>query len=109
MLVRTDSNTMPTFSKSDLVIPALEIIAASRDGIGTSELSSILRRQLKPTGDDLDILAGRNDDKFSQKVRNLKSHDTLERRRLATFVNGLYHITQAGEALVSEVQRFPDR
>ena len=61
-----------------------------------------MRRQLKPTGDDLEILAGRNDDKFSQKVRNLKSHDTLERRGLATFVNGLYHITQAGEVLASE-------
>jgi hypothetical protein len=93
---------MPTFSESDLVIPALEIIAASPVGIGTSELSSILRRQLKPTGDDLEILAGRNDDKFSQKVRNLKSHDTLERRGLATFVNALYHITQAGEVLASE-------
>ena len=93
---------MPTFSELDLIIPALEVIAAHPDGIDTSELVSLLRRQLKPTGDDLEILAGRNDDKFSQKVRNLKSHDTLEKRGLAIFVDGRFHITQAGEVLVSE-------
>jgi hypothetical protein len=92
---------MPTFSESDLVLPALEVIAAHPRGIGTSELSSFLRRQLKPTDDDLEILAGRGDDKFSQKVRNLKSHDTLERQGLVTFVNGLYYITQGGELLAS--------
>jgi predicted HNH restriction endonuclease len=93
---------MPTYSESDLVLPAAEIIAAHPDGIDTSGLLTLLRRQLKPTGDDLEILAGRGDDKFSQKVRNLKSHDTLERRGLATFVNGQYHITQAGKILASE-------
>jgi hypothetical protein len=50
---------MPTFSEPDLVIPALEIIAAHPDGIGTSELLSLLRRQLQPAGEDLEILAGR--------------------------------------------------
>jgi len=28
----------------------------------------------------------RTDDKFSQKVRNLKSHDALEKRGFATFI-----------------------
>ena len=42
---------MPTFSESDLVIPALEIIAAHPDGIDTTGLLSLLRRQLKPTGE----------------------------------------------------------
>ncbi len=32
---------------------------------------------MKPTGQDLEILNNRNDDKFSQKVRNIKSHDTI--------------------------------
>ncbi len=93
---------MPAYSEPDLVIPALQIIAAHPDGIGTSELSLLLRRQLKPTGDDLVMLAGRHDDKFSQKVRNLKSHDTLEKRGLASFIVGLYHITPAGRDLASE-------
>jgi DNA end-binding protein Ku len=42
---------------------------------------------------DATILADRNDDKFSQKVRNLKSHETLEKRGIATFKLRLYHIT----------------
>jgi hypothetical protein len=71
---------MPTFSEPDLIIPALEIIAARPNGISTSEL--------KPSGDDLEILANRSDDKFSQKVRNLNSHGTLEKRRLAIFKGG---------------------
>jgi predicted HNH restriction endonuclease len=98
----TSGIPMPTISESDLVIPALELIAAHPQGIGTSRLSSLLRRQLKPTGDDLLILAGRGDDRFSQKVRNLKSHDTLERRGLARFVNGRYYIMPAGQVLASE-------
>jgi hypothetical protein len=93
---------MPTFSESDLVIPALGVIAAHPHGIGTSRLSSLLRRELKPTGDDLLILVMRSDDKFSQKVRNLKSHNTFERRGLAKFVNGRYYITAAGQILASE-------
>lgn len=32
---------------------------------------------MKPDGEDMDILDNRNDTKFSQKVRNLKSHDSL--------------------------------
>ena len=52
---------MPTFSESDLVLPALEVIAAHPNGIGTSRLLTLLRRELKPTGDDLEILGGRAD------------------------------------------------
>jgi hypothetical protein len=104
---RRDDRTvkMPTFSETDLIIPALEVIAAHPDGIDTSELLSLLRRQLKPTGDDLEILAGRNDDKFSQKVRNLKSHDTLEKKGLAIFVDGRFHISgwSCGAAAASVV------
>ena len=93
---------MPTYTESDLIVPALAIIAAHPDGISTTELSSLLRRQLKPTGDDLEILSNRTDDKFSQKVRNLKSHDTLEREGLARFENGKYYITTEGDELASE-------
>src|SRR5262249_43046790 len=88
--------TMPTYSESDLVVPALVIIAEHPDGISTSELSDQLRTRLEPSGDDLTILAGRSDDKFSQKVRNLKSHDTLERKGFATFTDGRFFITEAG-------------
>ncbi|WP_238368842.1 HNH endonuclease [Mesobacterium pallidum] len=65
--------------------------------MGTSELQPILREALQPEGDDLEMLAGRPDDKFSQKVRNLRSHSRLERDDLATFDGAKYHITAAGE------------
>lgn len=93
---------MPIYSESDLVVPALIIIAASPDGITTSELSKQLRTRLEPSGDDLTLLAGRNDDKFSQKVRNLKSHETLERKKLATFTDGKYLITDSGRTFASD-------
>lgn len=90
---------MAVYSETDLVVPALELIAARPDGITTSELQSELRASLRPSGDDLTLLDGRSDDKFSQKVRNLKSHDTLERKGFATFANGRYKITALGETI----------
>lgn len=72
-----------TYSEKDLIIPALKIInESSKDngvGITISELIEKLREDLKPTGEDLTILQYRNDDKFSQKVRNLISHQTLSK------------------------------
>ncbi len=52
----------------------------------TSELVGLLRDLLHPSGEDSAILAGRNDDHFSQKVRNLKAHNTLTRYGLAVEV-----------------------
>lgn len=93
---------MAVYSESDLVVPAVTIIAGYPDGIETSELSKKLRSQLKPSGDDLTLLANRNDDKFSQKVRNLKSHETLERKGLAAFNDGKYFATKNGAKLATE-------
>jgi predicted HNH restriction endonuclease len=93
---------MSTYSESDLIVPAVAIIAAHPNGISTSDLSQKLRAQLRPSGDDLTILENRSDDKFSQKVRNLKSHDTLERKELTTFINGKYYVTENGEKFAFE-------
>jgi predicted HNH restriction endonuclease len=93
---------MPTYSESDLIIPALEIIAEHPEGIPTAKLSKELRRRLRPTGDDLAALAHRQDDKFSQKVRNLKSHDTLERKGFCIFSNEKYKITREGREFLKD-------
>ena len=90
------ADRMLTYSESDLIVPAVAIIALHPGGISTSDLSQQLRAQLRPSGDDLTILDNRSDDKFSQKVRNLKSHDTLERKGLAAFANGKYYTTENG-------------
>ena len=47
--------------------------------ITTTELINGLRSLMQPSGEDIEILSGRKDDKFSQKVRNLRAHKTLER------------------------------
>lgn len=68
---------MSRISERDLVPTALNVIR-EKPGIRTSELIKELSRIHKPTGEDLEILHGRNDTKFSQKVRNLKSHETIK-------------------------------
>ena len=57
--------------ESDLKLPALFLINLKNGELKTSELSNLLRDILKPSGEDLTILANRNDDHFSQIVRNL--------------------------------------
>ena len=71
---------MTNFTESELIPVAVKIIKKNSSGINTSNLIKQLRIELKPEGDDAIILANRSDDKFSQKVRNLKSHKTLERK-----------------------------
>lgn len=67
---------MSCYSEDQIVPVVLEIIK-NNPGIRTSELIDEARRIMKPSGEDLEILDNRNDDKFSQKVRNIKSHDTI--------------------------------
>jgi predicted HNH restriction endonuclease len=93
---------MPVYSEADLVVPAVVIIAANPSGITTTDLSKQLRERLEPSGDDLTRLDNRGDDKFSQKVRNLKSHDTFEKKGLATYTDGKYFITDAGRKFASD-------
>lgn len=69
--------------------------------ITTSELIQKLRDIMKPSGEDLQILSGRSDDKFSQKVRNLKAHSTFERFGYAEYKgsarSGYVEITNEGK------------
>ena len=65
------------YSEKDLLLPALKIIRERVDGVTTTELIALLREELKPEGNDLIKLKNRNDDVFSQKVRNLISHKSL--------------------------------
>ena len=97
---------MAIYSESDLVVPALVEIERRAEGIETASLLIALRRSLRPEGDDLLPLEGRTDDRFSQKVRNLKSHNTLERQGLASFdeVSRKYRITDRGRRLAKAAE-----
>ena len=87
-------------TESQLVLPALLLMAEpQRNGIITThDLIDNLTKILHPSGIDAEILAGRSDTYFSQKVRNLKSHNTLQDRNLADNVNGGFKITPQGLA-----------
>lgn len=66
---------MARIQERDLIIPALQMAAASPLGeITTSDLIEGLTERFQPEGRDAEKIEGRQDSHFSQKVRNLISH-----------------------------------
>lgn len=68
---------MERITEKELILPALYLIEQKPE-ISTSELIEKLEEIFQPTGEDAVILSGRHDIKFSQIVRNLVSHHTLD-------------------------------
>jgi 5-methylcytosine-specific restriction enzyme A len=97
---------MDRISERDLILPSLLCIEKNNRTITTTELIQKLRDLLHPNGEDLSILKDRSDDKFSQKVRNLVSHKTLEKLGFATYEKlsnvGLLTITTEGVDFLRE-------
>lgn len=90
------------YSEQMLVIPALVSMLMKHGGINTSQIIRDLIKMLKPKGHDAQIIGGRRDTYFSQKVRNLKSHNTLIKKGLATYRNGVWKITKKGISVLDE-------
>lgn len=94
---------MTSIAENELIIPALSLLFQAKEGLNTSQLIEGLRGMLRPSGEDLEPLQGRNDDRFSQKVRNLTgSHRTLTNRGLAVRQEGHnmpFTITEKGRLL----------
>ena len=87
-------------TESELILPALYIIEY-RGEATTSDLIKELTSVFNPTGEDAEILKGRSDTKFSQKVRNLVSHrDTNHMLEYTEFNNGIYTLTDEGRRQV---------
>jgi hypothetical protein len=62
-------------TENELRTPALRAMAARKDGyISTADLIAELSAKYRPGGEDTLLLEGRSDTRFSQIVRNLKSH-----------------------------------
>ena len=100
---------MARITETQLILPSLFLMRlSSTRSLTTSCLITRLRNLLKPTGEDLEILENRNDDKFSQKVRNLKSHDAFEKRGFARYEGGTlseggtFSITEEGESYLQK-------
>lgn len=96
--------------EADLVIPALRLAAERSEGfISTSDLIRELAEIFNPTGRDNEIIQGRSDTYFTQKVRNLVSHRHSENSFIA---NGFaeydsrrrgIRITDAGRRLLAQL------
>jgi hypothetical protein len=92
----------------DVRVPALRAMAARSNGyIATSDLIDELAAQFRPQGEDAAILDNRNDTKFSQIVRNLKSHKdartNIIRRGLAEEFGDGFRITDSGRAYLASL------
>lgn len=97
---------MPVTEKQ-LIGPSVAIMGLPEfrnQGISISELMPRIRDFMQPLGHDLEIINGRRDDYFSQKVRNLVCHRTLEKYGLAEFVSGArpgrYFLTDDGRQII---------
>lgn len=95
-------------SEPQLILPTLYLLSIQRTKrLSTSSLITKLMKLLNPIGEDLKILSGRRDTKFSQKVRNLISHRTLDKKyEFATYSRtkdmGYLTVTEKGEIFLKE-------
>jgi hypothetical protein len=92
----------------DLIIPALRAAAARPGGyISTADLIQVLEDEFQPDGRDAEILDGRQDSHFSQKVRNLISHrdssTSMFKKGYAEYTGDGIRITDAGRAFLDQV------
>lgn len=99
--MKTKSNSR--IHERELILPTLFLLYyTDKNRITTTELIKKLRILLKPTGDDLLILSGRNDDRFSQKVRNLVSHNTLSSKNYASHKWSTFFLQDEGRKYFEE-------
>lgn len=69
---------MARITEEQLILPALYLMDISpKKSITTTAMKEALINIFKPSGEDNELINGRNDTYFTQKVRNLKSHNTL--------------------------------
>lgn len=84
-------------SENDLIIPALEEMYKSPNyEIQTSDLIDRIAARFTLDNHDLTPLLNRNDEKYTQIVRNLKSHKTLKEMGLAIEIEGGFKLTTKG-------------
>ena len=87
---------MARISEKDLVIPTLR--AASRQPGGEIAMTKLeaMEAEFEPDGKDAEIVDGRRDTYFSQKVRNLVSHRSTS---TSMFTRGYADYIASGESI----------
>ena len=90
-------------TEAELILPALYLMTLKENhSISTTDLINQLTDIMKPNDADRAIIANRNDSYFSQKVRNLKSHNTLVKKSLAQNIKDGFKLTDEGLKYVIE-------
>jgi hypothetical protein len=87
--------------EADLTCPTLQILASHPGGeCTTTQLIKALETHFQPQGEDAEILDNRSDSRFSQIVRNMKSHKDASTniigRGLVIEIDDGFRITPAG-------------
>lgn len=95
--------------EKDLFLPALYVIYRNNGKVNTTKIIEALSFLFQPTGTDGELLQGRSDTKFSQKVRNLMgSHYTTN--GMASHTNkdadGYFTLTAQGVKVVEDNEEF---
>lgn len=91
------------YTEKELIAPALYLIS-KYPGITMAEIIKKIEYTMNPTGNDAEILSGRKDTHFSQKVRNLKSHrDYNGMAEYTDLRNGHYYLTEKGKFALEKV------
>lgn len=90
----------PRISERELVVPTLRLLDNSNRGwMDTNDIIAGLTELFAPSGQDAEILEGRSDTYFSQKVRNMISH----RDQPSSFIhNGLASYDRHGLQISDE-------
>ena len=73
------------YTESELVLPALVLLYNTKKPLKTNNFIANLQKLFSPSGHDAMLIEGRQDTYFSQKVRNLKSHNTLIKLQFAIY------------------------
>jgi hypothetical protein len=100
-------------NERDLTVPTLRLLAATPSGfLATSDIKRELTRRLQPTGRDANLLPGRSDTHFAQKLRNMISN----RARCYSFISKGYasylpeaqglRITERGRDVLRDLDRY---
>jgi hypothetical protein len=95
----------PRYSERELVVPTLRLLdEGNRGWMATSDVIARLTKLFAPSGQDAEILDGRNDTYFSQKVRNMISHrdhpSSFIHRGLARYERHGLQISDEGRSTV---------
>ena len=84
-------------SENQLIVPALIAMQNSPNGsILTTDLISEISKQFELDDQDLAPLQNRSDVRYTQIVRNLKSHKTFQKLILAEEIDGGFRILPKG-------------